>query len=154
MTLMWVRWWGGEAKNKHTKLIFCLKFTDHFANKVAHPSRQQSHRVVLLEQSGVKPWAMEPSRYTNRATYPSSLTSGNDLFNEIMSLAIRLNWFILNISFILSCLSGDITTAFPCSPGQSGGFCFGLATGGRGLNCGFSSECTTARWKGEKREVV
>lgn len=36
-----------------------------------------------------------------------------------MSLAIRLNWLILNSSFIFSCSSLGMTTALPISPGPS-----------------------------------
>lgn len=52
-------------------------------------------------------------------THPSSLTSGKLLFRAIRSLAIRLNWLILNSSFIFSWSSFGMSTAFPISPGPS-----------------------------------
>jgi len=48
---------------------------------------------------------------------PSSLMSFNDRFREIMSLAIRLNWFNLNSSCCLASFSGAMCTAAPISPG-------------------------------------
>lgn len=48
---------------------------------------------------------------------PSSLMSFRDRFKEIISLAIRLNWFSLNSSCCLASFSGAICTAAPISPG-------------------------------------
>lgn len=55
------------------------------------------------------------------ATYPSSRTSGSDRLRAIISEAMRLNWLILNISFIFSWFSLGMTTGFPPSPGPSRG---------------------------------
>lgn len=52
-------------------------------------------------------------------THPSSLTSGKLRLRAIRSLAMRLNWLILKSSFILSCSSLGMRTAFPISPGPS-----------------------------------
>lgn len=60
---------------------------------------------------------LSKQKYTH--THPSSLTSGRLLLSAIMSLAIRLNWLILKSSFIFSCSSLGIITAFPISPGAS-----------------------------------
>lgn len=50
-------------------------------------------------------------------TYPSNRTSANDRFSDIISLAIKLNWFSLNFSFISDSRSGGICTGLPISPG-------------------------------------
>ncbi len=55
------------------------------------------------------------------AAYPSRRTSGSDRLRAIISEAMRLNWLILNISFIFSWFSLGITTGFPPSPGPSRG---------------------------------
>lgn len=55
------------------------------------------------------------------ATHPSRRTSGRDRLRAIISEAMRLNWLILNISFIFSWFSFGITTGFPPSPGPSRG---------------------------------
>lgn len=54
--------------------------------------------------------------------HPSKRTSGRDRLNAIISEAMRLNWLILNMSFIVSCFSFGITTGLPPSPGPSRGF--------------------------------
>lgn len=48
---------------------------------------------------------------------PSNRISLSDRFNEIISLAIRLNWFSLNSSCCLASSSGEMCTAAPTSPG-------------------------------------
>lgn len=55
------------------------------------------------------------------ATHPSRRTSGSERLRAIISDAMRLNWLILNISFIFSWFSLGITTGFPPSPGPSRG---------------------------------
>lgn len=55
------------------------------------------------------------------AAHPSRRTSGSERLRAIISEAMRLNWLILNISFIFSCCSLGITTGFPPSPGPSRG---------------------------------
>lgn len=50
--------------------------------------------------------------------YPSNRTSAKDLFNDITSLAIKLNWLILNFSFMIASFSGGMWTALPISPGR------------------------------------
>lgn len=55
------------------------------------------------------------------AAHPSRRTSGSDRLRAIISEAMRLNWLILNISFIFSWFSLGITTGFPPSPGPSRG---------------------------------
>lgn len=54
-------------------------------------------------------------------THPSRRTSGSERLRAIISEAIRLNWLILNISFIFSWFSLGITTGLPPSPGPSRG---------------------------------
>lgn len=56
-----------------------------------------------------------------QAAHPSRRTSGSDRLRAIISEAMRLNWLILNISFIFSWFSFGITTGFPPSPGPSRG---------------------------------
>ncbi len=53
-------------------------------------------------------------------TYESMRTSLSVLLTEMMSDAIRLNWLILNFSFISASCDLGITTALPISPGPSG----------------------------------
>ena len=71
---------------------------------------------------------------------PSSLTSFNERFNDIMSLAMRLNWFSLNSSCCLASFSGGIRTADPNSPGLP---LFSLIDFAGRHNC--SSDCAYRR---------
>lgn len=50
-------------------------------------------------------------------TYESILTSRSVRLTEMRSEAMRLNWLILNCSFIFTCCASGMTTACPISPG-------------------------------------
>ena len=51
-------------------------------------------------------------------TYADNLTSARDLFNEIISEAIKLNWLILNFSFFSFSRLFGMLTGLPISPGE------------------------------------
>lgn len=53
-------------------------------------------------------------------TYASMRTSGSDRLAEMRSVASRLNWLIMNFSFISTWRSSAMTTGRPISPGASG----------------------------------
>ena len=49
--------------------------------------------------------------------HASILTSLSDLLTEIISLTTKLNWLILNFSFLISIKSEGVFTLWPISPG-------------------------------------
>ena len=51
-------------------------------------------------------------------THDFNLTSASDLFNDIISEAIKLNWLILNFSFFSFSWLFGMLTGLPISPGK------------------------------------
>ena len=63
-------------------------------------------------------WLLWHSNFDIDETYADNLTSARDLFNEIISEAIKLNWLILNFSFFSFSRLFGMLTGLPISPGE------------------------------------
>lgn len=103
-------------QNKNGSLVSDLLCASWLTTSVDSP-RSRWHFFFRGEpnESSKSKW----HKSCRKAAHPSRRTSGRDRLRAIISEAMRLNWLILNISFIFSWFSLGITTGFPPSPGPS-----------------------------------
>lgn len=85
------------------------------------PVQVMWHNIAAATSTTMNEVIANGKKKKGKSTHPSRRTSGRERLRAIISDAMRLNWLILNISFIFSWFSFGITTGFPPSPGPSRG---------------------------------